>query len=77
MVMLGEGSAEAVSSRDVMKLMGGRGAAGALRKAMLLEGVDLMRAGGFTSICHGEAEIQFTVDAFERSIERLQAEGVV
>jgi glutamate-1-semialdehyde 2,1-aminomutase len=57
--------------------MGGRGAAGPLRKAMLLEGVDFMRTGGFTSIAHGDQEIQFTLNAFDRAIERLQAEGVV
>jgi glutamate-1-semialdehyde 2,1-aminomutase len=76
-VMLGEGLAEAVAQRDVARLMGGRGAAGPLRKAMLLEGVDFMRTGGFTSVAHGEQEIELTLGAFDRAIERLQAEGVV
>jgi glutamate-1-semialdehyde 2,1-aminomutase len=76
-IMLGEGMAEAAAARDVTRLMGGRGAAGPLRKAMLLEGVDLMRAGGFTSVAHGEQEISFTVEAFDRAVERLQGEGVV
>jgi glutamate-1-semialdehyde 2,1-aminomutase len=76
-IMLGEGIAEAAERRDVAKLMGGRGAAGPLRKAMLLEGVDFMRTGGFTSIAHGDQEIQFTLNAFDRAIERLQEEGVV
>lgn len=76
-IMLGEGMAEAVERRDVVKLMSARGAAGPLRKAMLLEGVDLMRTGGFTSVAHGEAEIQLTVDAFDRAVQRLQAEGIV
>ena len=76
-IMLGEGMAEAVRAGDVVKLMGGRGAAGPLRKAMLLEGVDFMRTGGFTSIEHGAEEIQITLTAFDRSLERLQAEGVV
>jgi glutamate-1-semialdehyde 2,1-aminomutase len=76
-VLLGEGIKEAVEQRDVVKLMGGRGAAGPLRKAMLLEGVDFMRTGGFTSIAHGEAEIQYSLRAFDRAIERLQAEGVL
>jgi glutamate-1-semialdehyde 2,1-aminomutase len=76
-IMLGAGAAEAVASRDVLKLMGGRGAAGPLRKAMLVEGVDLMRAGGFTSLAHTDADIQFSIDAFDRALERLQAEGVV
>ena len=76
-IMLGEGMADAVGQRDVVKLMGGRGAAGPLRKAMLLEGVDLMRTGGFTSIAHGDAEIEFTLGSFDRAVERLQAEGIV
>jgi hypothetical protein len=76
-IMLGEGIAEAAASRDVARLMGGRGAAGPLRKAMLLEGIDLMRTGGFTSVAHGEPEIAFTVDAFDRALERLQIEGVL
>jgi glutamate-1-semialdehyde 2,1-aminomutase len=76
-VMLGEGMSDAVENRDAVKLMGGRGAAGPLRKAMLLEGVDLMRTGGFTSVAHGQKEMDLTLGAFERAIERLQAEGVV
>ena len=62
---------------DVTKLMGARGAAGPLRKAMLLEGVDFMRTGGFTSIAHGDAELELTLGAFDRALERLQAEGIV
>ena len=76
-VMLGEGMAEAVAQRDVARLMGARGAAAPLRKAMLLEGVDFMRTGGFTSIAHGDEEIKLTLGAFDRAIERLQSEGVI
>jgi glutamate-1-semialdehyde 2,1-aminomutase len=76
-VMLGEGMAEAVERRDAVKLMGARGAAGPLRKAMLIEGVDFMRTGGFTSVAHGQEEIDLTLSAFGRAVERLQAEGVV
>jgi glutamate-1-semialdehyde 2,1-aminomutase len=76
-ILLGEGIADAVRQRDVAKLMGGRGAAGPLRKAMLLEGVDFMRTGGFTSIEHRDEEIQLTLTAFDRALERLQAEGIV
>ena len=76
-VMLGEGMAEAVAQRDVARLMGARGAAAPLRKAMLLEGVDFMRTGGFTSIVHGDEEIKLTLGAFDRAIERLQSEGVI
>jgi len=76
-VVLGEGMAEAVEQKDVTKLMGARGAAAPLRKAMLLEGVDFMRTGGFTSIAHGDEEISFSLNAFDHSLERLQAEGIV
>jgi glutamate-1-semialdehyde aminotransferase len=43
---------------------------------MLLNGVDLMRSGGFTSIVHQDAEISRTVQAFDRSLEALQREGL-
>lgn len=42
-----------------------------LRKAMLLEGVDLMRSGGFLSAAHGDEELEETVQAFDRALERL------
>ena len=54
-ILLGEGMEEAVDTTDVQRLMAGRGAVNTLRKAMLLNGVDLMRSGGFTSIAHGDA----------------------
>ena len=41
-----------------------------------LQGVDLMRSGGFTSIVHADAEISQTVAAFDRSLEALQREGL-
>jgi len=75
-ILLGEGMEEAVASTDVQRLMAGRGAVNTLRKAMLLNGVDLMRSGGFTSIVHEDAEISKTVAAFERSLEALQREGL-
>ncbi len=61
---------------DVQRLMAGRGAVNTLRKAMLVNGVDLMRSGGFTSIVHEDEEISKTVEAFDRSLEALQAEGL-
>jgi glutamate-1-semialdehyde 2,1-aminomutase len=75
-ILLGEGMQEAVDTTDVQRLMAGRGAVNTLRKAMLLNGVDLMRSGGFTSIVHGEAEISHTVAAFDRSLETLQEAGL-
>lgn len=48
-----------------------------LRKAMLLNGVDLMRSHGFTSSAHDENDIQITIEAFEHSIGRLRREGTL
>jgi glutamate-1-semialdehyde 2,1-aminomutase len=73
-ILLGEGMEEAVETTDVQRLMAGRGAVNTLRKAMLLNGVDLMRSGGFTSIVHQDQEISQTVAAFDRSLEALQRE---
>jgi glutamate-1-semialdehyde 2,1-aminomutase len=75
-ILLGQGMEEAVQSTDVQRLMAGRGAVNTLRKAMLLEGVDLMRSGGFTSIVHGDRELTHTVQAFDRALEMLQLEGL-
>ncbi|MBV9543242.1 MAG: aminotransferase class III-fold pyridoxal phosphate-dependent enzyme, partial [Chloroflexi bacterium] len=75
-ILLGEGMDEAVQSTDVQRLMAGRGAVNTLRKAMLLEGVDLMRSGGFTSIVHGDRELTHTVQAFDRALEMLQRESL-
>jgi glutamate-1-semialdehyde 2,1-aminomutase len=75
-VLLGEGIEEAAETTDVQRLMAGRGAVNTLRKAMLLNGVDLMRSGGFTAIVHGDRELQHTIDAFDRSLEMLQLEGL-
>ncbi|MBI4492251.1 MAG: aspartate aminotransferase family protein [Chloroflexi bacterium] len=75
-ILLGEGIEEAVRRCDVERLMGGRGAVNTLRKALLLEGVDLMRSGGFTSTAHGDAELSRTVSAFDRALARVQAEGL-
>ncbi|HEX8966885.1 MAG TPA: hypothetical protein VF937_03330 [Chloroflexota bacterium] len=73
-ILLGEGMEQAVASTDVQRLMAGRGAVNTLRKAMLLNGVDLMRSGGFTSIVHQDEEISRTVEAFSKSLEALQKE---
>lgn len=75
-ILLGEGMEEAVETTDVQRLMAGRGAVNTLRKAMLLNGVDLMRSGGFTSVVHQDQEIAQTVAAFDRSLETLQREGL-
>src|SRR5438105_2706489 len=75
-ILLGEGMEEAVETTDFQRLMAGRGAVNTLRKAMLLNGVDLMRSGGFTSIVHEDEEISKTVAAFDKSLEALQREGL-
>src|SRR5207302_10651618 len=75
-ILLGEGMEEAASTTDVQRLMAGRGAVNTLRKAMLLNGVDLMRSGGFTSIVHGDHELSQTINAFDRSLQSLQSEGL-
>jgi glutamate-1-semialdehyde 2,1-aminomutase len=75
-ILLGEGIQAAVDTVDVQRLMAGRGAVNTLRKAMLLNGVDLMRSGGFTSIAHQEAELDRTIEAFDRSLVALQTEGL-
>jgi len=75
-ILLGEGMEEAAETTDVQRLMAGRGAVNTLRKAMLLNGVDLMRSGGFTSIVHGDEELSHTINAFDQSLETLQREGL-
>jgi glutamate-1-semialdehyde 2,1-aminomutase len=75
-ILLGEGMQEAVDTTDVQRLMAGRGAVNTLRKAMLLNGIDLMRSGGFTSIVHQDEELSKTIAAFDRSLEALQREGL-
>jgi glutamate-1-semialdehyde 2,1-aminomutase len=75
-ILLGEGMEDAVQECDVQRLMAGRGAVNTLRKAMLLGGVDLMRSGGFTSVEHGERELETTVGAFDKALEMLQKEGL-
>src|SRR5712691_1679411 len=75
-VLLGEGMEEAAETTDVQRLMAGRGAVNTLRKAMLLNGVDLMRSGGFTSIVHGDQELSHTINAFDVSLQALQSEGL-
>jgi glutamate-1-semialdehyde 2,1-aminomutase len=74
-ILLGEGMEEAAETTDVQRLMAGRGAVNTLRKVMLLNGVDLMRSGGFTSIVHGDQELSYTINAFDQSLQTLQAEG--
>jgi glutamate-1-semialdehyde 2,1-aminomutase len=49
----------------------------ALRIAMLIGGVDLMRVAGHVMAAHTDDDLQLTVDAFDRALERIQKEGII
>jgi glutamate-1-semialdehyde 2,1-aminomutase len=49
----------------------------ALHAGMLLEGVHLFRGAGFVSTAHTEADVERTTTAFERTLRRLRADGLV
>ena len=51
---------------------------GKLRIAMLNHGVDLKGwRGGLTSAAHTQADVDFTLDAWRRSLRDLQDEGLL
>lgn len=60
---------------DVLKKSGGAGLATPLAIAMALEGVDLFHGGGLVSIAHTADDIDFTIDAFDKSLTRMQTDG--
>ena len=62
---------------DTETLVQGPPGATELRQGMLLNGVDLMRVAGFVSAAHTSDIIEETIHAFERSITRLQQEGIL
>ena len=64
-------------SPATLKASGKAGLAGALSAAMLLEGVDLFNTGGMMSIAHTPDVVDFTIEAFDRSIERMRLDGMV
>jgi glutamate-1-semialdehyde 2,1-aminomutase len=70
-------TADDVAKGDPSQLMQARPVGAKLRKAMLLEGVDLMRTGGFVSGVHTESDVAFMVEAFDRAIARMQEEGAL
>jgi glutamate-1-semialdehyde 2,1-aminomutase len=49
----------------------------ALQAGMLLEGVHLFQGRGFVSSAHTEEDVERTAAALERTIRRMQAEGVL
>ncbi len=60
-----------------LKASGKAGLAGPLTLGMALEGVDLFNAGGLLSTAHTEADIDFTIEAFDRTIGRLRRDGLI
>lgn len=60
---------------DTATLLRGSPISRDLRKGMLLNGVDLMRAAGFVSGAHTQEMIEETIQAFDRTLGRMQAEG--
>ncbi|MBX6753950.1 MAG: aspartate aminotransferase family protein [Thermorudis peleae] len=47
-----------------------------LHLAMVNEGVDLFHGGGLVSAVHTEAEIDATIEAFDRALQRMDEEGL-
>jgi glutamate-1-semialdehyde 2,1-aminomutase len=71
------GDCTAVQS-DITQLLGSWGDRGpSVRKAMLLEGVDLMRQDGFVAAVHTDQDIDTTSAAMERALSRLKREGLL
>lgn len=62
---------------DVLKSSGKAGLNTPLAIAMALEGVDLFNGGGLLSIAHTESDIDFTIEAFDKSLTRLQESGLM
>lgn len=60
-----------------LKASGRAGLAVPLSLGMLLEGVDLFNTGGLLSVAHSEDDIDFTIEAFERTVLRLREEGLL
>jgi glutamate-1-semialdehyde 2,1-aminomutase len=61
---------------DVEQLFGGWGPNGEiLRKAMICEGIDLMRKDGMASAAHTDADVEQTCAAMGRAIRRMKREG--
>jgi glutamate-1-semialdehyde 2,1-aminomutase len=48
-----------------------------LRRAMLVQGVDLMGAGAMLSLAHTDADIEYTIRAFANALAALHNEGVL
>jgi glutamate-1-semialdehyde 2,1-aminomutase len=64
-------------SPATMKASGKAGLAGPLSAAMLLEGVDLFNTGGMLSVKHSADDVDFTIEAFERSVLRMRQDRLI
>ena len=53
------------------------GVATSLRQAMINEGVELMRTGALVSAVHSDADVDFTIGAFDRAVAAMQADGII
>jgi glutamate-1-semialdehyde aminotransferase len=62
---------------SVLKASGKAGLGGTVHLAMLLEGVDLFSGGGMFSTAHTQADVDRTIDAFDRVITRFKKDGLV
>ncbi len=65
------------AQQDAEILLQGTAIAPDLRKGMLLHGVDLMRVAGFVSAAHTPEIIEETIRAFDRTLTRMQQEGLL
>jgi glutamate-1-semialdehyde 2,1-aminomutase len=61
----------------ILKSSGKAGLGTSLTIAMALEGIDLFNGGGLLSVSHTAEDIDFTVEAFSRSLTRLQGVGLL
>jgi glutamate-1-semialdehyde 2,1-aminomutase len=62
---------------STLKASGKAGLATPLSLGMLLEGVDLFGGGGLLSVTHSADDVDFTVEAFERTVTRMRQEGLI
>ncbi len=60
---------------ETLKASGGNKLATALTLAMALEGIDLFHGGGLLSVRHTSEDVDFTLQAFDRALNRLSESG--
>jgi glutamate-1-semialdehyde 2,1-aminomutase len=62
-------------STEFLKGSGGDKLGMAFEIGMLLEGVHVFHSGGLLSIRHTDADVEFTVNAAEKVLSAMKAEG--